>query len=248
MYIYARPLAALLAFLVHPLCVSPESLAHPCAAVGLRVSQSALLSLSPTMVVNSPAPQARVETGPIPILPAVTAAGGAVRADNCGPMAGDAAAASSALPPQAKRRSMKELRKAYKSLGHSTNGKKEVLSQRLLNHNLRNDLVDLAFQVDDDAVVAVGETAARVQAPMFTKNEFARLFHVLALPSVAAAVVTVRGPLTWQPKDAREDKVDVWTATVSWHFNSTSEYDVRHPVRNLARTLSFIHTSALGIS
>jgi len=149
-----------------------------------------------------------------------------VRADASGPMAGAAAVSSSALPPQAKWRTLKELREACKSLGLSTNGKKEVLSQRLLNHNLRDDLGDLASQADDDAVVAVGETGARVQAPMFTKNEFARLFHVLALPSVAAAVVAVRGRLTRKQKDAREDKVDVWATTVSWHFNSTSEYDV----------------------
>jgi len=47
MHLNARPLAALLVFLVHPLCVSSESLAHPYAAVGLCVSQSEPLSLSP---------------------------------------------------------------------------------------------------------------------------------------------------------------------------------------------------------
>ena len=198
-----------------------------CRRSALRVTISTPIPLSPTMVVNSPAPQARVETGPTPILPAVKAAGGAVRADASGPMAGAAAAPLSALPPQAKRRTLKELREACKSLGLSTNGKKEMLSRRLLNNNRRDDLEDLASQADDDAVVAVGVTGARVQPPVFTKNEFARLFHVLALPSVAAAVVAVRGRLTLQQKDAREDKVDVWEATVSWHFNSTSEYDVQ---------------------
>ena len=171
-----------------------------------------------------------------------------MRADSSGPMAGAAAEPSSALPPQTKRQTLKELREACKSLGLSTNGKKEVLSQRLLNHNLRDDLGDLASQADDDADVAVGETGARVQAPMFTKNEFARLFHVLALPSVAAAVVAVRGRLTLQQKTLVRTRWMCGKPRCRGTSTQPRSTMCRQPVRTLAWTLPFIRTSALGIS
>jgi len=132
-------------------------------------------------------------------------------------------------PPLPEKRTVKELRDACKALALSSNGKKDALVKRLVSHTTPDFSEwdgDTPSQVEDDAVAAAATSGTRSQAPMFIKHEFARLLHVLALPAVATAVIAIRGPLTRQQKDAREDKVDVWATTVSDHFNSDARYDV----------------------
>jgi len=132
-------------------------------------------------------------------------------------------------PPLPEKRTVKELRDACKALGLSSNGKKDALLKRLMSHTTPEFSEwdgDTPSQAEDDAVAAAATSGTRSQAPMFIKHEFARLFHLLALPAVATAVIAIRGPLICQQKDAREDKVDVWATTVSDNFNSDARYDV----------------------
>lgn len=108
------------------------------------------------------------------------------------------------------------LRDMCKSMGLSSNGVKAVLLQRLKD----------SAHAPEPNPSTPAPTATRAQAPPFNKHEFGRLFHVMALPTLAEAIAASRGPLTRQQKDAREDKVDVWESEVATAFNSDTVFVV----------------------
>jgi len=55
---------------------------------------------------------------------------------------------------------------------------------------------------------------------MFTKHEYNRLFHVMAMPNIAEGIVATKGPLSRQKLDAGAAKHDRWATLVAPHFNN----------------------------
>jgi len=69
-----------------------------------------------------------------------------------------------------------------------------------------------------DGIVDASAVPSR-QAPTFKKHEYGRLFHFLAEPSTAEALVASKGRLTRQQKDARVKRDAVWASTIAIEFN-----------------------------
>ena len=69
-----------------------------------------------------------------------------------------------------------------------------------------------------------GSSAAR--AENFTKHERSRLTHTLFKPEVAAGVVTSRGVISRQQRDARTSRGAVWVVVAAPDFNSSDVFDV----------------------
>lgn len=119
----------------------------------------------------------------------------------------------------------KDLRLACKAASRSSNWNKTSLQQRL-----RDDVSTCGprpvpppapietSQDDAGPRDGAGAAALRGQALVFTKHEFGRLFHVMALPLLAEAIAASRGPLSRLQKDARENKSDLWETVVEKEF------------------------------
>jgi len=60
---------------------------------------------------------------------------------------------------------------------------------------------------------------ASVQAPAFTKHEFGRLFHIMAKPEIAAAIVKSKGRLSRHELDAGVKRGALWVSDVAFEFN-----------------------------
>jgi len=91
------------------------------------------------------------------------------------------------------------LREECTSNGISIHGKKDDLIARL-----REFYESQAARALDKAGAPSAPVAAPpgTQAPMFTKHEFTRLFHVMAMPNIAEGIVASRGALSRQQIDA----------------------------------------------
>jgi len=63
---------------------------------------------------------------------------------------------------------------------------------------------------------------ASVQAPVFTKHEFGRLFHIMAKPEIAAAIVKSKGRLSRHELDAGVKRGAIWVSDVAFEFNLPS--------------------------
>ena len=76
------------------------------------------------------------------------------------------------------------------------------------------------------AAVPMGGPRAANRAPAFSKNERARLAHILSTPDVAAGVITSRGGMSRQQQDARQSRGAVWVVVVAPVFNGSDLFDV----------------------
>lgn len=120
-------------------------------------------------------------------------------------------AASAAPPPLPTM--WRGLRDACKEAGLSSNGVEKVLLKRLQDNaagaerprspprappsdSLPSSRPPVAAQPGTGLTAALAASVLRAQAPPFSKNEFGRLFHVMAMAELAEAIVKSRGPLT----------------------------------------------------
>jgi len=63
---------------------------------------------------------------------------------------------------------------------------------------------------------------ASVQDPAFTKHEFRRLFHIMAKPKIAAAIVKSKGRLSRHELDTGVTRGALWVSDVAFEFNLPS--------------------------
>jgi len=83
----------------------------------------------------------------------------------------------------------------------------------------------LALPLIGGALPTAAEATDGARAP-FSKNERARLTHVLCDGEVAAGVVVSRGPMSRQHQDSRARRSDVWVVVIAELFNSSQLFDV----------------------
>jgi len=109
------------------------------------------------------------------------------------------------------------LREECTSNGVSSHGKKDDLIARL-----REFYASQAVGALEEAGAPSGPVAVPpgAQAPMFTKHEFNRLFHVMAVSNIAEGIVASRGALSRQQPDAGVAMHDQWSLLVASAFNN----------------------------
>ena len=140
--------------------------------------------------------------------------------NQCSPPERSADKGDDVRKPSLSKRTVAVLRAELISNGPSSHGNKDALVGRLLDHYAT--VAATAVAGPDAAAVASCPVAmpAGVQSPMFTKHEYNRLFHVMAMPNIAEGIVATKGPLSRQKLDAGAAKHDRWATLVAPHFNN----------------------------
>jgi len=128
-------------------------------------------------------------------------------------------------PPLSKR-TVLAFREECTTNGVSSHGKKDDLIARL-----REFFESQTAATPGKAGVPSGPIAvpAGAQAPMLTKHECTRLFHVMATANTAEGIVASRGALSRKQLDAGVAKHDQWSLLVASTFNDPTKKFVTPP-------------------
>jgi len=150
--------------------------------------------------------------------PVGAVAGASVLPGNQCPTKTESLSSSDAVrkPPLSKR-TVIVLREECTSNGVSSHGKKDDLIARL-----REFYASQAVGALDEAGVSSGPVAVPpgAEAPMFSKHECTRPFHVMAMSKISGGIFASRGALSRQQLDAGVAKHDQWSLLVASEFNN----------------------------